>query len=80
MKAPPIQYADSPGGKIAYQVVGDGPIDLVWVGYPNLNIDIVWDQPLLPRLLTHLAAFSRLIIFNPRGVELRQEQGLGLSR
>jgi pimeloyl-ACP methyl ester carboxylesterase/DNA-binding CsgD family transcriptional regulator len=55
---------------IAYQVVGDGPIDLVlspgWV----THLDLAWDIPSLAAFLTKLASFSRLILFDKRGTGL----------
>ncbi|MFN2465950.1 MAG: hypothetical protein ABR598_06765 [Candidatus Dormibacteria bacterium] len=67
MKQPPTQFAEAPEGRIAYQVLGDGPIDLMPLPTWGWNIDLIWESPLLDRYLRQLAAFSRLIIFNPRG-------------
>lgn len=71
VKPPPIQYADSPEGKIAYQVLGDGPMDLLFVpqigGY---NLEIQWEHPPIERYLRRLASFSRLIVLNLRGIGL----------
>jgi pimeloyl-ACP methyl ester carboxylesterase len=70
LSLPPIQYAKSGGVHIAYQVVGDGPIDLVivhgWVSHLELN----WDEPSIARFLERLAGFSRLILFDKRGTGL----------
>jgi pimeloyl-ACP methyl ester carboxylesterase len=62
---PPVHYADTPEGRIAYQVVGDGPIDVSWDG--RFSLDAIWDHPPLERFVRRLASFSRLIMFNPRG-------------
>jgi class 3 adenylate cyclase/pimeloyl-ACP methyl ester carboxylesterase len=71
VKTPPIQFADGPEGKIAYQTMGDGPIDLVLVPFMGRwNLDIVWEDPRLERYLSRLASFSRLILFNHRGTGL----------
>jgi class 3 adenylate cyclase/pimeloyl-ACP methyl ester carboxylesterase len=65
---PPTKFADSPDGKIAYQVVGDGSIDLVLAhGMRGGNIDVLWEQPAAERYFRRLASFSRLILCNPRG-------------
>ncbi|MDP9326072.1 MAG: alpha/beta hydrolase, partial [Candidatus Dormibacteraeota bacterium] len=71
MKAPRVHYADSPEGKIAYQIVGSGPMDLVWASDTRwTNLDVVWEQPQFERYLRRLASFSRLIMYNPRGTGL----------
>jgi len=68
MKPPPIHYADTPDGKVAYQVVGEGPIDLVLTPFPGRhNLDVIWEHPQVERYLRRLASFSRLILLNFRG-------------
>jgi pimeloyl-ACP methyl ester carboxylesterase/class 3 adenylate cyclase len=67
---PEIRYARSGGVNIAYQVVGNGPRDLVLVPGWVSNIDVFWEEPTLARLLTRLASFSRLILFDKRGTGL----------
>lgn len=68
MKPPQIKYARGPEGRVAYQTVGDGPIDLVFMPFfGRWNLDIVWEHPPLERFLRRLASFSRLVLFNPRG-------------
>jgi pimeloyl-ACP methyl ester carboxylesterase/class 3 adenylate cyclase len=67
---PQTRYARSGDVSIAYQVVGDGPIDLVLVPGWVSNIDVFWEEPRLARLLTRLASFSRLILFDKRGTGL----------
>jgi pimeloyl-ACP methyl ester carboxylesterase/DNA-binding CsgD family transcriptional regulator len=52
---------------IAYQVVGDGPIDLVMVPGFVSHVEVAWEEPRLARFLTRLASFSRLIVFDKRG-------------
>ena len=65
---PKTQYAKSPDGvSIAYQVVGDGPLDLVWVPGWVSHIEAIWDEPSAARFLERLASFSRLILFDKRG-------------
>jgi class 3 adenylate cyclase len=53
--------------RIAYQVLGEGPIDLVYLPSSNDCIDVIWEYPPYERLLRRLAAFSRLIMFDRRG-------------
>ncbi len=68
MQPPPVQFATSPdGGKIGYQVLGEGPIDLVVVSALNPNIDVLWDDPKLERFHRRLGSFARLILYNQRG-------------
>ena len=54
---------------IAYQVLGEGPVDLVFVPFFG-NIRWYWEQPLFARFLERLASFSRLILFDKRGMGL----------
>jgi class 3 adenylate cyclase/DNA-binding CsgD family transcriptional regulator len=64
------RYARSGDVSIAYQVLGDGPLDLVYVSGWVSNIDVGWDQPRYARFKSRLASFSRLIIFDKRGTGL----------
>lgn len=52
---------------IAYQVIGEGPIDLVFLPGWITHIELGWDDPRQSRFLHRLASFSRLIIFDKRG-------------
>ena len=61
------KYARSGDVSIAYQVVGDGPIDLVLVLGWVSHLAYVWELPALARFLNRLASFSRLILFDKRG-------------
>ena len=64
---PETRYARSEDGYIAYQVVGDGPLDLVFIFYWASNVDAMWEDPSLARFLRRLATFSRLLCFDKRG-------------
>lgn len=67
---PKTGYARNGGVRIAYQVVGDGPLDLVMTpGYVS-HVDLWWMQPETTRFLERLASFSRLIIYDKRGTGL----------
>jgi class 3 adenylate cyclase len=70
MDAPRTRYTKAGDLNIAYQVLGDGPFDLVNVHGWVSNLEIVWDQPLLARWLRRLASFSRLILLDKRGTGL----------
>ena len=67
---PETRYADGGGVNIAYQVLGDGPRDLVFVMGWVSNIEVFWEEPTLARFLTRLASFSRLILLDKRGTGL----------
>ncbi len=67
---PEIRYARSDNVHIAYQVVGNGPIDLVVVPGWVSNIDCFWEEPSMAQFLKRLASFSRLILFDKRGTGL----------
>ncbi len=67
---PHTHYARSGDVNIAYQVVGDGPLDLVLVMGWVSNIDEFWTEPSFAYFLQRLAAFSRLILFDKRGTGL----------
>ncbi len=67
---PPTHYAQSGDVNIAYQVVGDGPIDLVFVMGWVSHLDYFWREPSFARFLHRLASFSRLILFDKRGTGL----------
>lgn len=67
MERPTTKYATVHGAQIAYQVIGDGPIDLVCSQGFGSNIEIYWDYPPARRFFERLASFSRLILFDRRG-------------
>jgi pimeloyl-ACP methyl ester carboxylesterase len=61
------QYAKSGRVSIAYQVVGDGPKDLILVPGFVSHVELAWEEPRLAHFLGRLSAFSRLILFDKRG-------------
>jgi pimeloyl-ACP methyl ester carboxylesterase len=67
---PETCYARSGDVNIAYQVVGEGPLDLVLVPGWMSNIEVFWEEPLAARFFERLASFSRLILFDKRGTGL----------
>jgi pimeloyl-ACP methyl ester carboxylesterase/class 3 adenylate cyclase len=71
IETPETRYAKAPDGtSIAFQVVGTGPIDLVYASGIWSNVEVMWEQPRWARFLERLASFSRLILFDMRGVGL----------
>jgi pimeloyl-ACP methyl ester carboxylesterase len=67
---PETRYARSGDVNIAYQVVGEGPLDLVYVPGWVSNVELMWEEPAMARFLERLASFSRLILFDKRGTGL----------
>ena len=70
MDIPEVHYARSGDASIAYQVIGDGPLDLVFVSGWVSHLDAFWGEPSCARFLHRLASFSRLILFDKRGTGL----------
>jgi class 3 adenylate cyclase/pimeloyl-ACP methyl ester carboxylesterase len=68
--APKTQYAQRGDINIAYQVVGDGPIDLVLVNGLVAHMDLLWTEPAATAMLRRLGSFSRLILFDKPGTGL----------
>jgi pimeloyl-ACP methyl ester carboxylesterase/DNA-binding CsgD family transcriptional regulator len=64
---PETKYARSGDVHIAYQVIGDGPIDVVFVQGFISNLEVQWEDPGLTHLFNRLGAFARLIVFDKRG-------------
>ena len=72
---PETRYAKSGEVSIAYQVVGNGPRDLILVPGWVSNIEVFWEEPAVARFLRRLASFSRLILFDKRGTGLSDRLG-----
>jgi pimeloyl-ACP methyl ester carboxylesterase len=70
MTPPQTRYARSGGKHIAYQVVGDGPTDLVLVHGWVSHLELMWEEPAIARFHERLAGFSRMILFDKRGTGL----------
>jgi len=72
---PETRYARSGELHIAYQVVGSGPFDLVFVPGFISHLDNNWEEPRWAAFLDRLASFSRLILFDKRGTGLSDRVG-----
>jgi pimeloyl-ACP methyl ester carboxylesterase len=70
MNTPPTRYAKSDDVSIAYQVVGDGPFDVVAVLGFATHVELQWELDAFARFFERLSSFSRLIIFDKRGTGL----------
>lgn len=69
-RPPETKYARSGDVNIAYQVIGDAPLDLVFVMGWVSHLDYFWRNPAFARFLLRLSSFSRLILFDKRGTGL----------
>src|SRR5690348_4271868 len=68
---PETHYVKTPDGvHIAYQVVGEGPIDVVFASEWWFHLDAQWEDALISRFLRRLSSFSRLVLFDTRGFGL----------
>src|SRR5947199_10271332 len=67
---PKTRYTRSGDIHIAYQVVGDGPFDLLYVPGWVSHVELAWAEPTQASYLERLASFSRLILFDKRGTGL----------
>ena len=70
MTSPVTRYAKSGELNIAYQTVGDGPIDLLFAPGWISNVELGWEDPAIAGFCERLAGFSRLILFDKRGTGL----------
>jgi pimeloyl-ACP methyl ester carboxylesterase len=64
---PETRFARLGEDRIAYQVVGQGPVDLVYVPGSGEVVDSVWEYPTSAAFVRRLASFSRLVMFDRRG-------------
>jgi pimeloyl-ACP methyl ester carboxylesterase len=72
---PTTRYARSGEATIAYQVAGEGALDLLFLPGWISQIEQLWDGPAMRRFLERLAVFSRLILFDRRGSGLSDGAG-----
>lgn len=76
---PETRFARAGNVDIAYQVLGSGPLDLVFVPGWISNIEIMWELAEFSRFLSRLATFGRLIVFDKRGVGRRATYSIALQ-
>jgi pimeloyl-ACP methyl ester carboxylesterase len=69
-ETPRTRYARSGDAHIAYQVFGEGDVDLVFVPGFVSNIEHYWEMPRVPDLLNRLGSFARVVLFDKRGTGL----------
>ena len=64
---PETHYAKSGDVHIAYQIVGEGELDLVWIPSLAHHVELSWENPPVARALAQLAKLGRLVVFDKRG-------------
>jgi pimeloyl-ACP methyl ester carboxylesterase len=74
---PAIRYARSGDVHVAYQVVGDGPVDIVLVEGSFTNRHVLWEEPSYRRFVERLGSFARVILFDKRGMGLSDRVEIG---
>ncbi len=70
METPETRYTRSGDVNIAYQVVGNGDVDLLWIPGFAQHVELAWEEPVRRAFLEQLAAEFRLIVFDKRGTGL----------
>ena len=75
---PITRYAvNEDGQSVAYQVLGEGPPDIVFIPDWVTNLEVMWEEPTLARFLDRMASFGRLICFDKRGTGVSDPVSLG---
>ena len=77
METPETRYAISGDVSVAYQVVGTGPVDLVYVQGSVSNVDLIWDDERRAPYFERLASLARLIVFDKRGTGASDHVAVG---
>ena len=72
---PETRYAKSGGNDVAYQVMGDGPIDLVYVPGFVSHLEVLMEWPLYANFFKRLSSFCRLILFDKKGTGMSDRTG-----
>ena len=75
MFEPETRYARAGDASVAYQVFGEGPLDLIGAFGPASNIDLLWDAPSAVRFWERVSSFARVAIFDRRGTGLSDPLG-----
>jgi class 3 adenylate cyclase len=78
MDHPEVRYAKSGEVHVAYQVVGEGPVDVVFAPGRVSHMEVYWENPELASFFRDVAKFARLIVFDKRGTGM-SDRGIGLA-
>jgi pimeloyl-ACP methyl ester carboxylesterase len=75
MAQPATRYARAGTVNIAFQVIGDGPVDLVWVWGLASNLEVAWEEPSYAAFLRRLSEFARVVVYDRRGCGVSDREG-----
>lgn len=75
MASPETQYARAGDVNVAYQVVGDGPVDLVLTWGLATNVELIWEEPSYAAFVRRLGEFARVLLFDRRGCGVSDREG-----
>jgi pimeloyl-ACP methyl ester carboxylesterase len=75
MGQPTTRYARAGPVNIAFQVIGDGPVDLVWVWGLASNVEVAWEEPSYAAFLRRLSEFARVVVYDRRGCGVSDREG-----
>ncbi len=70
VEVPDVHYVRNGDVALAYQVFGDGPVELVYAPQWINNLEVAWGNPLFARFLNRLASFARVVFVDRRGIGL----------
>ncbi len=73
MDPAPTRYIDRDGAALAYQVVGDGPVDIVHSLEISQHLDLMWTDPDIHHNFEHVAQYARNVFFQRRGIGLSEQ-------
>jgi len=73
-EVPEVRFTKSDGIHLAYQVVGSGPVDVVFIPGALSHLELCWEETRTRQFLERLTAFSRLILFDKRGQGLSDRE------
>ena len=73
MDPPATQYVERDGAALAFQVVGDGPVDMVHLVEISQHLDLQWTDPDIHHNFEHISRFSRYVMFQRRGFGLSDQ-------
>jgi pimeloyl-ACP methyl ester carboxylesterase len=76
---PTTRYAQAGDVNIAYQVIGAGPVDLVWAWGLASNVEVAWEEPSYAAFLRRLSQFARVILFDRRGCGVSDREGTAVT-
>ena len=70
LEVPSTRYARCDGVHLAYQVVGDGPVDVLWMPHWATHVELLWEDVRTATFVEALSRFARVVLFDRRGTGL----------